>query len=172
MRPDVTLRLNVSPAAEARIHELARVSEDGLETGGILLGRGPSPYGLLDILDAGDPGPNAVRHADSFLRDLAHAQQLADAAWTRNRATWIGEWHTHPETGADPSPRDLVTYAELLTQPGLDFTVSIIVTPGIDKDWTSPALTPWLIGWTDRPDIVVVTQLQVPSQPEDDPHGA
>lgn len=87
----------------------------------------------------------------------------------------VGRRVAHPpETERVPSPRDLVTYAELLTQPGLDFTVfiSITVTPWIDKDWTSTTLTPWLIGRTDRPDIVVASQPRAPSQLEDDPHGA
>jgi integrative and conjugative element protein (TIGR02256 family) len=168
VRPEVTLRLNVSAEAEAKLYELAQVSEDGLETGGILIGRGPSAHGLIDIVDVGDPGPEAIRRADAFLRDLQHAQRLADAAWSRNRATWIGEWHTHPRSGPQPSARDLLTYAEILTQSELDFAVfiSIIITPGIDTDWTSLTLTPWLIGRTDVPQVVVVTRVQVLAFPK------
>jgi integrative and conjugative element protein (TIGR02256 family) len=165
VRPAVTLRVNITPETKATIQNLATASQDGLETGGILLGRGPSEHGLIDIVEAGDPGPNAARKADSFLRDRAHAQELADAAWTRRRATWVGEWHTHPQTGAQPSPRDLITYAELLSDPALDFAVfvAVIVTPGVDEDWTASALTAWLIERTECPELVVVSLLTSPA---------
>jgi integrative and conjugative element protein (TIGR02256 family) len=161
MRRAVTLRLNVTPEVEATIRRLARLSEDGRETGGILLGKGPSEHGLIDIIQAGDPGPEAVRQPDSFLRDLNHARELADAAWPRSRAAWIGEWHTHPGAGPAPSARDLVTYADLLANPGLGFDVfvAIIVTPGRERDWNEPTLTPWLIGQTECPGTVLLTRL-------------
>jgi integrative and conjugative element protein (TIGR02256 family) len=161
LQPAVTLRLHILPEAAVRIRALARASQDGLETGGILLGRGPSPRGLIDVIDAGDPGPDAMRRPDSFMRDLAHAQALADSAWQESHAIWIGEWHTHPKTGAEPSSRDFVTYAELLTEPELQFTVfvSIIVTPGPDSDWADPTLTAWLVARSPSPQVVVVAHL-------------
>ena len=59
---------------------------DGREIGGILLGRGPDDDGVIEIVEAGDPGPNADRRNDFFLRPKI-AYDLADG-W---RATVGGE---------------------------------------------------------------------------------
>jgi integrative and conjugative element protein (TIGR02256 family) len=136
----------VVPEAVRRIRELAAASEDGCETGGILLGRGPDAENVITVERAGDPGPGAERRPDFFLRDLAHARGLADAAWQESDAVWVGEWHTHPTGPAAPSPRDLVTYAALLTDPDLSFGVfvSVIVIP--DPDWGSSRLLTWVLG--------------------------
>ncbi len=140
--------VEILPEARRRICELAAQSEDGRETGGMLLGRGPDDHGVIVVEQAGDPGPKAQRRTDFFLRDLAHAKRLAEAAWQDGEAAWIGEWHTHPTGLKTPSPRDLVTYAGLLTDPELSFGafVSIIVVP--DPDWTSPRLLTWILGTT------------------------
>jgi integrative and conjugative element protein (TIGR02256 family) len=136
-------------ADEARhaICRLAPASADGRETGGILLGRGPDDDGVIEIVEAGDPGPNADRRKDFFLRDLAHAQALAETAWERERAQWVGEWHTHPCSGPKPSQRDLATYASLLGNPTLAFAVfvSLIVTPHETDGWDDPAMTTWVL---------------------------
>jgi integrative and conjugative element protein (TIGR02256 family) len=147
VRAAVKLRLNVAPEARTNILRLAPESADECETGGILLGRGPSRHGLIDVLEAGDPGPKAERHADRFLRDLDHARALAERAWDRARALWVGEWHTHPKSGPEPSARDLVTYSEILADPdlGFDVFVSIIVTPDKEHAWALPRLTAWCI---------------------------
>jgi integrative and conjugative element protein (TIGR02256 family) len=141
--------VEIQSEARRQIGELAAESKDGRETGGILLGRGPGAYGVITIERAGDPGPKAERRADYFLRDLAHAKQLADAAWQENEAVWIGEWHTHPTGLKRPSPRDLVTYSGLLADPELSFDafVSIIVVP--DPDWLTPRLLTWILGSTE-----------------------
>lgn len=140
--PDIT----ILPAARDRICELAVESQDGYETGGILLGRGSDADGAIVVERAGDSGPHAERRTDYFLRDLEHAQQLADKAWEEDRAVWVGEWHTHPTGILTPSPRDLVTYAGLLSDPELAFDsfVSIIVVP--DPDWARPTLLTWVLG--------------------------
>ena len=137
----------ISPAARASILRLASVSEDGRETGGILLGRGPETEGVVWVEIAGDPGPGAERRPDFFLRDLGHARVLAEKAWTASRAIWIGEWHTHPLGGHRPSPSDLSTYLRLLATSELQFElfVSIIVTADAGEGWARPRLWPWLL---------------------------
>ncbi len=140
--------VDIRREAAARISELAGTSADGAETGGILLGRGPDANGLIVVEQAGDPGPKSDRRPDFFLRDLAHAQQLAAEAWEREKAIWVGEWHTHPKGPIQPSPRDLNTYVALMTDAALEFKVfvSIIVIP--DPDWTTPRLLPWVLAPT------------------------
>lgn len=138
-------RVEILPEVRARIAELAAASTDGSETGGILLGRGPDAGGVIIVELAGDPGPEADRRPDFFLRDLSHAQALAAEAWERNQAVWVGEWHTHPAGPLHPSPRDLLTYASLVANTDLAFRalVAIIVVP--DPDFTSPCLVPWIL---------------------------
>ena len=113
--------------------EIAAVGQDGLETGGILLGHDDGTN--FRITGAGDPGPHAVRTADRFLRDREHAQRIATDSWEADRAQWVGEWHTHPNTAPVPSVIDLTSYMNHLADGELGFTrfVSIIIgaaTPG------------------------------------------
>jgi integrative and conjugative element protein (TIGR02256 family) len=139
--------IHIAAGVREHILQLAIKSGDGRETGGILLGRGPAPDGVIPIEIAGDPGPAADRRPNFFLRDLAHAEALANAAWERSRAIWVGEWHTHPTGGSQPSASDLSTYTHLLAASALDFEVfvSVIVTPDDAKGWEAPQLWPWLL---------------------------
>jgi integrative and conjugative element protein (TIGR02256 family) len=144
----------ITPDVERQIRELARASEDRSETGGILLGRGPDERGVIHVEHAGEPGEHAERRPDYFLRDRAHAEHLADAAWTDSRAVWVGEWHTHPTGPPIPSMRDLVTYAGLLDDPELAFEafVTMIVVPHESKRWEAPRLLMWVLASRAEPD--------------------
>lgn len=141
----MSFTVDISAVARTRIIDMAATSSDGKETGGLLLGRGPNAADVVHVEQAGDPGPQAVRRPDFFLRDLNHADQLAARAWALDRRVWVGEWHTHPGGQLQPSSRDLSTYATLLADVDLGFKafVSIIVVP--DPVWTSPRLVPWLL---------------------------
>jgi integrative and conjugative element protein (TIGR02256 family) len=138
--------IHIAPQARDNILRLAPQSEDGLETGGILLGRGPANDGVVHVEIAGNAGPAADRRSDFFLRDLDHARTLADGAWQKSRAVWVGEWHTHPQGGREPSTSDLSTYVRLLAASELNFEVfvSIIVVPN-HGSWGHPELWPWLL---------------------------
>lgn len=123
----VLFTIEIHAEALATITEQVRVGGTVLETGGILLGH--NHHDRCAILVAGDPGPNAVRHRRAFSRDRAHAEDLADAAWAEHQATWVGEWHTHPEGLATPSDIDLASYLDHLNDPdlGFDYFISLII---------------------------------------------
>lgn len=147
----MTWRLELHDDARESIVHLARAAADGREIGGILLGRGPEADGTVHVEQAGDPGPNAIRRPDFFLRDLEHARALADEAWDRSEAVWVGEWHTHLKASGHPSEADLRTYYRLLSATDLEFEVfvSIIALPGPEGDWNEPELWPWLLQITE-----------------------
>lgn len=119
--------IEIGPEALAAITEQVRIGGTELETGGILLGHNHPDR--CTILVAGDPGPNAVRRPRAFSRDRDHAEALADAAWDEHKATWVGEWHTHPEGLAMPSDIDLNAYFGHLRDPdlGFDYFISLII---------------------------------------------
>jgi integrative and conjugative element protein (TIGR02256 family) len=130
----------------------AQRSQDGLETGGILLGVDDAE--AVTIHRAGGPGPHAKRAPARFDRDTKHAQQLASAAWIEYRWQWIGEWHTHPSGELKPSALDMSSYARHLHDPDLNFRcfVSLIVrTQSADRI----AVAAWLIT-QDHADLVPV----------------
>lgn len=119
--------IHLTTAAWDTIRKEVASGSGDLETGGILLGH---DFGdILQVNVAGGPGPNAQRSRDRFLRDRAHAAQLAALAWEADRAQWIGDWHTHPTTPPVPSPIDLASYARHLQDPDLNFVhfVSLII---------------------------------------------
>lgn len=137
----MTGRLHLSTQAWATITQEVRAATDGLETGGILLGHQHDDY--IQITAAGDPGPNAEREPTRFLRDLGHAQRLADSAWETDCSQWIGEWHTHPHSEPTPSAIDLGSYARHLDDPDLALTHFVSVIIGRVADGT--AVAAWVI---------------------------
>lgn len=140
--PAVTPRVVLAASAHAAIEAVCESAEDGLESGGILLGHQHAD-GHLSVTVAGDPGPRAQRSRRSFRRDHAHAQALASAAYARDRSVWIGDWHTHPSGPERPSPTDLRSYVEVLRDEDSHFAVflSIIAVPVVPR----PLLWAWAV---------------------------
>ena len=126
---------------------MANASQDGRETGGILLGHQADDHGIIRVQRAEGPGPEAIREPARFQRDLAHANRVARRAWASENLNWIGDWHTHPMGGPRPSRVDLDSAYRLLCDDELRFTtfVSIIVTPGSGGSWRKPCIDIWLL---------------------------
>ncbi|MDJ0356626.1 Mov34/MPN/PAD-1 family protein [Paenarthrobacter sp. PH39-S1] len=134
--------IRIAPRALSLITREAIRSRDGLETGGILLGT--DGHNGIVIRHAGEPGPKARRGSHRFLRDLAHARQLAEVAWKEDRSQWIGEWHTHPSGDLAPSSYDLDSYSRHLRDPELGFDRFIAIIVGVSP---TGAATPvvWIV---------------------------
>jgi hypothetical protein len=130
------------------IIELARASEDGRETGGLLLGYRTFSWQPLEILEVTGPGPSAQRSSGEFKMD--HAYDLAvEHAWMRQldgHGANLGHWHTHPEASVGlPSEPDLgawLGYGELL---GVERYLGVIVTPHRNRGWGRPHLNAWIL---------------------------
>ena len=137
--------MTFDPNAVRSIASESRASEDGNETGGILLGHDSA--GDLCVRRAGGPGPNAKRSPHRFLRDLQHARDLADHAYDVDGSIWLGEWHTHPQGPATPSDLDLTTYSAHLSDTSLAFDrfLACIVLPRPEHQWTHVILNAWII---------------------------
>ncbi|MFF9077951.1 Mov34/MPN/PAD-1 family protein [Streptomyces sp. NPDC014872] len=141
-----------APATRIVTAEL-RTADHTTETGGILLGH--HTHDIVTIHHAGTPGPAAVRTPTYFLRDLAHAQALADEAFTSDGSVWVGEWHTHPASRPIPSARDAATYRKLLNDPELGFhsVIAVIFAPRAGR-WEGAA-------WACRLGRIEPVQLQL-----------
>jgi integrative and conjugative element protein (TIGR02256 family) len=137
--------VTLSPLAHEAIAVEAQSSDDGLETGGILLGHDSGAE--LYVTVAGDAGPGARREKHRFLRDLDHARALADAAYDDHSGVWIGEWHTHPTGQPVPSAVDLTTYKGHLADRTLGFErfLSLIVLPCPDHGWQHVSVVAWVM---------------------------
>lgn len=133
--------MTITAAAWELIVREVSAADDGLETGGILLGHHHGDQ--IRITTAGDPGVKARRARTSFLRDLDHAQRLAAAAWKKDKSQWVGEWHTHPDTEPVPSPLDLDSYARHLADADLAFTHFASIIVGILH--TETAVAAWVV---------------------------
>jgi integrative and conjugative element protein (TIGR02256 family) len=162
--------VEIHAEAWATMTEQVRIGGTVLETGGILLGH--NRHDRCAILVAGDPGPTAVRHRRAFSRDRAHAERLADTAWARYQATWVGEWHTHPEGLATPSDIDLSSYLDHLNDPDLGFTYFISLIIALQQHGRELGAAPAnavgvpavMTAWVVRADGVKLAQIATPQE--------
>jgi integrative and conjugative element protein (TIGR02256 family) len=78
------------------------------ETGGIVIGRITGSTATVEI--ATGPGPNAVRTATRFERDVEYAQNQLELAISRDTSlAYVGEWHSHLVATPEPSGRDVLS---------------------------------------------------------------
>jgi len=119
------VQVRISTRAIDEIIKETLAANDGLETGGILLGHDALP--TIVVTAAGGPGPEAVRGPRFFHRDLNHASALAEKAWSVDKSQWVGEWHTHPNGSLEPSPLDATSYLKHVADPDLNFTTFLSV---------------------------------------------
>lgn len=116
------------------------------EAGGILLGayRGAD----MEVTGRTEPGPGDRRQLFSFTR----ADPLHDAA---NRQAWhasggtvsyVGEWHTHPWGGVEPSSTDAATWRSETKRCGRPMVFALVV-PGewglfvVRPRWPRPSIS-------------------------------
>ena len=84
------------------------------EAGGIFIGSYRGPH--LEIVDCTTPLPADVRKRTLFDRRDGGHQTAALAAWKRSEGTetFVGEWHTHPESSPRYSGTDWRTWSGLI----------------------------------------------------------
>ena len=140
-------RVSIGSLAYSTIAYEALASEDGRETGGLLLGARTFSWQALRIVDATGPGPNATRARTEFLPDAAHDLDV-EQRYLRvlgGEGARLGHWHTHSAGSGTPSPADLQawhTWCEMLDDAR---SVGVIVTPDRDRGWHRPHLDGWVL---------------------------
>jgi integrative and conjugative element protein (TIGR02256 family) len=85
------------------------------ETGGVLLGYWARPHEELVITRLIGPGPNAVHKASGFVPDADYQEaEIASCYAESGRLhTYLGDWHTHPNSLPDLSRKDRRTFASI-----------------------------------------------------------
>ncbi|HEX5387384.1 MAG TPA: Mov34/MPN/PAD-1 family protein [Gemmatimonadales bacterium] len=80
------------------------------ETGGVLLGYAGDGDDVVVTAVVG-PGPNAVHERSRFVPDHAHHESEVARLYEQSgrRWTYLGDWHTHPDTMAYLSATDAET---------------------------------------------------------------
>lgn len=102
----------------ARMRHYQQPAEADREAGGIFVGSYRARN--LEIVDCSEPMALDVRRRYSFERkDKGHAE-LSDGRWLSSgqKETFIGEWHTHPESDPAPSVLDLSTWQKSIKNCG------------------------------------------------------
>jgi integrative and conjugative element protein (TIGR02256 family) len=106
----------VSDWVIAQIAQYMTQSELTREAGGILIGSYRGPH--VDVTTCTTPLSGDIRGPVSFDRRDAGHQAAALQAWqtSGNTATFVGEWHTHPEDHPSPSGIDLQSWSDILAK--------------------------------------------------------
>ncbi len=103
---------------------------DGLETGGLLLGR-KLPDNVFLVLQATNGGPNAKRSRSSFSPDTEYLNRCIERA-ERAGILFLGQWHLHPGSISKPSGGDERTIEQTIATSNLDYFAALIV--NVDGD--------------------------------------
>ena len=104
---DTPARLWVVVAALESVREEAERAWP-FETGGVLLGYEPDGSDDVVVTAVTGPGPTALHARSAFVPDdLYHARAIAAVYESSGRrATYLGDWHSHPGGAAAPSRKD------------------------------------------------------------------
>ncbi len=79
---------------------------DGLETGGVLVGKYTDALDCAVVTHASGAPTDSRRGRAWFRRGTRGLQRWLDRLWGRERLYYLGEWHFHPGAEAEPSGTD------------------------------------------------------------------
>ena len=101
------------------------------ETGGILVGfrsddAAPDNNGVI-ITPATGPGPESQMSSGHFVKDTPYLQRELEVLFQYHRINYLGVWHKHPPSLAEPSSGDVVSAMEELEGGTVDLTE--LITP-------------------------------------------
>jgi integrative and conjugative element protein (TIGR02256 family) len=117
-----------------------------LETGGVFLGYWSEHGHEVVITEMVGPGPNAVLIVHDFIPDYAYQKrQIAEHyAASGRRYTYLGDWHTHPDTKQTRlSRKDRRSLGRIASSPDARNAVPLMgVFAGIPDNW---AATTWKV---------------------------
>ncbi|MDJ1478858.1 ThiF family adenylyltransferase [Cytophagaceae bacterium YF14B1] len=88
-----------------------------IETGGVLAGY-INENGDIIITTASGPGPNSVRTATEFKKDIKFCQEFLEELFLSSdrKIIYVGEWHSHPIENNKPSGTDIKSLTEIAIQ--------------------------------------------------------
>jgi integrative and conjugative element protein (TIGR02256 family) len=111
-------RIKLTVEVVTRLQQYAQHTPDAAEAGGVLLGRYLSDSDDVVVDDLTEPLPGDKRGRYFFHRAQKAHQQFIEQAWRASNGTrtYLGEWHTHPETRPTPSCVDTCDWRRKLRQ--------------------------------------------------------
>lgn len=80
---------------------------NGMETGGILLGRYSADLKCAEISRAIGPTSDSSSGQTWFVRGIRKLNRLLCRLWTLRKDYYLGEWHYHPNASPTPSNLDI-----------------------------------------------------------------
>ncbi|WP_372382107.1 ThiF family adenylyltransferase [Xanthomonas sp. NCPPB 1068] len=105
------------------------------ETGGVLVGVVDQVLRTLTIVDASAAPTDSVADSVSFVRGKEGSQEYVERCevLTARMASYVGEWHAHPEgCSANPSPTDVVLLSTLADRLAADGVPALMVIVSAD----------------------------------------
>lgn len=103
------------------------LAKSGIETGGVLAGYFEN--NTYHITHSSGPGPKAIERRDKFEKDVTFCQDFIDTLYRQygDKAIYIGEWHSHPNSNNRPSNVDLHSLNNIATEKNYLITKPIMI---------------------------------------------
>lgn len=129
--------VEISQAVIETIDRYSRPPENSAEAGGILLGSYRGAH--IQIVACSQPLPRDRRSSAMFDRRDSGHHALAMTHWRASdrTRTFVGEWHTHPESHPTPSMLDRATWRQVALRNAAGSTAFLI--KGYDGWWAGLA---------------------------------
>lgn len=106
----------VAPAILQFMQDLIAENPE-VETGGVLAGYVDEASNIV-ITHASESGPNAIKLATKFEKDIEFCQKFLDDLFYKSNKhiIYVGEWHSHPNERNQPSGTDIKSLTQIAYQ--------------------------------------------------------
>lgn len=117
----------LSDEAITTIRSYAQDEENKTEAGGILLGKRRRNH--FEVIHVTEPTEYDIRSRYHWIRSDKIHSDIAKKYWVESQGqiTYLGEWHTHPETTPSPSTIDLNEWRVLVDKCSHPAGMSMII---------------------------------------------